>query len=439
MTVTAPDTAQLRELLAAVGGASPARDDAERIDRVRLFEELKAAIEAAQAGEAVAFDRSQRAAQAVAGEPPARQGRGVAAQLGLALRVSPWRAQRWLGWAKILTGELPAARAELSTGRVSAWKTMLLARETAGLSREDRAEVDRELAPKLAGWGDRQVEGEARKAAYRLDPHAAVARARVAESERHVSIRPVPDAMARLSIVAPVAQAVAAYAALRRHADTTTAADGRGRGQLMADTAITRLTGQSCADAVPVEAEIVMTDLALLAPPGTPGREEPAHLTGYGPIPASFARDLVLGDHSDAPRWLRRLYRAPKTGQLAAMDSTRRAFTANQRRFLRLRDQTCRTPYCDAPIRHADHVHPHEHGGSTSVINGEGLCEAGNYAKQAPGWSQRVEPDGSITTRTPTGHEYRSHPPDPPRGAPPPAPSELERRGRVLLDLHWAA
>ena len=182
----------------------------ERIDRLRLFEEFKAAVEAAQAREAVAFDRSQRAAQAVAGEPSARQGRGVASQVALALRVSPWRAQRWLGWAKILTAELPATYAELSAGRVSAWKTMLVARETAVLSREDRAAVDPELAPKLAGWGDRRVEGEARKAAYRLDPHAAVERARVAESERHVSIRPVPDTMVRLSAVLPVAQGVPA-------------------------------------------------------------------------------------------------------------------------------------------------------------------------------------------------------------------------------------
>ena len=125
MEGSAPSTAQLQDLLRSLAGASPAVDDAERIDRLRLFEELKAAVEAAQAREAVAFDRSQRAAQAVAGVPAARQGRGVADQVGLALRVSPWRAQRWLGWAKILTSELPATYAELAAGRVSAWKTML--------------------------------------------------------------------------------------------------------------------------------------------------------------------------------------------------------------------------------------------------------------------------------------------------------------------------
>ena len=430
MIRTAPSTAELQSLLLAVGGESPARDDAERIDRIRLFEELKAAFEAAQAREAVAFDRSQRAAQAVAGEPPSRQGRGIADQVALALRVSPHRAQRWLGWAKVLTAELPSTFAQLSAGRVSAWKTMLVARETAVLSRDDRQDVDRELAPKLSGWGDRRVEGETRKTAYRLDPHAAVARARVAESERHVSIRPVPDTMVRLSATLPVAQGVACYAALRRAADTTAGGDGRGRGQVMADTLVERLTGQATAQAVPVEIELVMSDETLL------GGDEPAELPGYGPIPAGLARDLALGDV--APRWLRRLYRRPRTGDLAAMDSRGREFTANQRRFLRLRDRTCRTPWCDAPVRHADHVRPHEHGGATAVANGQGLCEAGNHAKQAPGWSQRVEPDGSITTRTPTGHEYRSESPDPPRRTVR-RRTPVEARFARHLELYWAA
>ncbi len=437
MHATAPTTEELQVLLRSLSGASPAVDDAERIDRLRLFEELKAAVEAAQAREAVAFDRSQRAAQAVAGEPAARQGRGVASQVGLALRVSPWRAQRWLGWAKILTSELPATYAELSAGRVSAWKTMLVARETAVLSREDRAAVDAELAPKLAGWGDRRVEGETRKAAYRLDPHAAVERARVAESERHVSIRPVPDTMVRLSAVLPVAQGVACYAALCHAADTTVAdGDARGRGQIMADSLVERLTGQANAPDVPVEIELVMSDQTLLGGP------EPALIPGYGPVPAGLARDFALaaGDNDAAPRWLRRLFRHPETGELAAMETRRREFTVNQRRFLRLRDQSCRTPYCDAPIRHGDHIRPHAEGGPTSVHNGQGDCEHCNHAKQAPGWQATPAPDGSITTRTPTGHHYRSELPDPPRARPQRArsPVELSAR-RLLVDLRWAA
>ena len=74
------------------------------------------------------------------------------------------------------------------------------------------------------------------------------------------------------------------------------------------------------------------------------------------------------------------------------------------------------------------------------MINGDGLCEAGNHAKQAPGWSQKVEPDGSITTRTPTGHTYRSELPDPPRGSPDRRRPPARRPGHhFVIDLRWAA
>ncbi|MCW2525941.1 MAG: endonuclease, partial [Pseudonocardiales bacterium] len=103
-------------------------------------------------------------------------------------------------------------------------------------------------------------------------------------------------------------------------------------------------------------------------------------------------------------------------GHLAAMDTKARLFTSNLRLFLLLRDQTCRTPFCDAPVRHADHVQPFEDGGRTDIANAQGLCEACNHAKQAAGWYQRPAGDGSgdIITNTPTGHLYRSRAPDPP-------------------------
>jgi hypothetical protein len=85
--------------------------------------------------------------------------------------------------------------------------------------------------------------------------------------------------------------------------------------------------------------------------------------------------------------------------------------------MLVLRDQACRTPYCDAPIRHADHIRPHRVGGPTSLANAAGLCERCNHAKEAPGWATRVETsaDWSSAHRsvvmTPTGHPYPSEAP----------------------------
>ncbi|MGI8761476.1 MAG: hypothetical protein ACR2LF_09355 [Jatrophihabitantaceae bacterium] len=68
---------------------------------------------------------------------------------------------------------------------------------------------------------------------------------------------------------------------------------------------------------------------------------------------------------------------------------------------------------------------PADEGGPTSAADGQGLCEACNYAKQADGWTQRLVAAEIITT-TPTGHRYRSSPPRPPGWRPPRSPVELQ-------------
>jgi hypothetical protein len=219
--------------------------------------------------------------------------------------------------------------------------------------------------------------------------------------------------MANLTALLPVAQGVACKVALEQEANRLRAeGDTRTRGQIMADTLVARLTGQSTAAAVPVEVNLVMTDRSLFS-----GAQTPAHLDGYGPIPAALARDLVR----DADKaWIRRLFTRPDDGTLAAMDSRRRLFDGQLRRFLVLRDQTCRTTWCDALVRHADHIVPATDEGPTSADNGQGLCEACNYTKQRPGWSARRIPGHRhpIEITTPTGHTYRSHAPDPPGTGP---------------------
>ncbi|MBK8867681.1 MAG: HNH endonuclease [Actinomycetales bacterium] len=117
------------------------------------------------------------------------------------------------------------------------------------------------------------------------------------------------------------------------------------------------------------------------------GSSEPAHLPGYGPIPAAIARTLVR----DADRaWIRRLFTTPNSRDLVALDSTRRFFNGGLRRLLVLRDQTCRTPWCDAPITAADHTHPAHRGGTTTAANGTGLCQRCNNTKETPGWHTDV-------------------------------------------------
>ena len=136
---------------------------------------------------------------------------------------------------------------------------------------------------------------------------------------------------------------------------------------------------------------------------------------------------------------LRRLYAHPRSGALVAMESRARLFPRGLAAFIALRDGRCRTPYCDAPIRHRDHAQPWADGGATAAYNGLGSCERCNYTKQAPGWRVTTNIDETHTHTaeftTPTGKTYRS-------AAPPRAPaitiSHVEVRIGVAIAKHAA-
>ncbi|UYG16121.1 HNH endonuclease [Brachybacterium huguangmaarense] len=74
------------------------------------------------------------------------------------------------------------------------------------------------------------------------------------------------------------------------------------------------------------------------------------------------------------------------TGELVAMDSRARAFPAPLEQMVRWRESTCASPWCNATVRHIDHVAPHAHGGATSYANAQGLCVRCNLLKDHAGW-----------------------------------------------------
>ncbi|MGO9282739.1 MAG: HNH endonuclease [Mycobacterium sp.] len=401
----------------------PDADESALVERIAELERIKSAAAAGQARAAAALDATRRTAEAAAGVPAAGRGRGVASEIALARRDSPVRGNRHLGFAKALVYEMPHTLAALEAGVLTEWRATLIVRESACLDVEDRRALDAELCADpaaLDGMGDARVAAAAKTIAYRLDPHAVVDRAAKAETERTVSIRPAPDTMTYLTALLPVAQGVSVYAALRREADTRT--DGRSRGQVMADTLVERVTGRSAAAATPIAVNLVLSDQTLLG-----GSSAPADVCGYGPIPAAVARGLVCGAVTDerSRATLRRLYAHPASGALVAMESRARLFPRGLAAFIGLRDQRCRTPYCDAPIRHRDHARAWASGGVTSAGNGLGLCEQCNYVKEVAGWAVESGIDEkcrhTAEFTTPTGRRYRS-------GAPPlpTAPARME-------------
>ena len=416
--LTKPSVDEVHAGVAALGRIGEGADDQQRIDLIRGLEELKCAAEAAQAVLTAAFDRSQREAEARAGVPEERRGRAVAAQVALARRESPHRARQHVGLALVLRDEMPRTHAAFRAGRLTEWRATLLARETACLSRADRAEVDRRLAEDLdalEAMSDRELVARAKELAYELDPVSFVERRRRAEADRHVSLRPAPDVMSQLSTLLPVKQGVAVWAVLGREADRAKAAgDERSRGQIMADTLVERvLAGESAATGsgsassqLPVMINLMVDDAVLLG-----DRNGMGWVEHYGPVPGDLLREWIAANAEEGvDQWVRRLYVTPSTGELVSMDSQGRRFEGRLADYLRLRDRVCRTRNCGAPVRHLDHAHDHADGGPTTAANAQGLCEDCNYAKQAPGWSARPRPGPrhTIETITPTGHRYTS-------------------------------
>jgi Domain of unknown function (DUF222) len=413
--------AMLSELANAVAVCAELRDvgevsDAERIDRIARLERLKAAAAGLQAAESVRFAQSQVAQQIAADVHPKAIGRGIADQLALACKVSPTEGSRRLRMARALWFDLPGTFRLLTGGQLSEYVASLVVSETRHLDARTRREVDAKIVTTgIAGMGPRRAAAYARRHAYQADPHGYLERGRTERKHRRVGLRPAPDTMAVMSGYLPVEQGVACLAALRRHTDAAKAdGDQRTRDQIMADTLVERLTGQAAAADVNVELQLLMPLDALLKPDSSTAAE----MAGHGPVPAGIARHIL--HTSRGRRCWRRLFTAPAGGPIVGGDRCRRRFDGLLATLITLRDQACRDPYCDAPIRHLDHVHRRVDGGSTTMANGRGLCERGNYIREMPGWLATVIDDGrhyrphTVVITTPTGHSYTSSAPQPP-------------------------
>ncbi|WP_166904431.1 DUF222 domain-containing protein [Mycobacterium sp. DL440] len=396
----------------------PDADEAALRDRIAELERLKSAAAAGQARATAALEIARRTAEAARGVPALRRGRGLGSEIGLARLGSPNRGSHHLADARILVHDLPYTLAALETGVLTEWRAHLIVREAACLCPADRRRLDQQLcenATTLIGLGDTRLSADAKSIAYQLDPQAVIDRVTRAPEDRNVTFRPAPDNMTRVTALLPATDGAAVQATLSRSADRCT--DGRNRGQAMADTLTARITGRDVATAVPAAVNLVLSDDTLFG-----GAAQPAHLENYGPIPAAMARRLISNAVANDNSWatLRRLYAAPDTGALVAMESRSRRFPKGLAQFIALRDEICRTPYCNAPIRHIDHVTPHHQHGPTSAANGEGLCERCNYVKETPGWRvvASVDEFGRHCTEhiTPTGAVYRSTAPPLPGG-----------------------
>lgn len=154
--------------------------------------------------------------------------------------------------------------------------------------------------------------------------------------------------------------------------------------------------------------------------------DEPAVLDGYGPIPASMARQLL----AKGAESFRRVLLDPSDGTPLEIGRTSYRLTKAMRKALHLRDGKCAFPGCsnNALDNEIDQLKAWQHGGTTGISNLAQLCPKHHRLKHNSGW----EPTSTTNDKppgwtSPTGQQYQAEQPDhePPQWPPGILPLEI--------------
>nr|WP_249273806.1 HNH endonuclease signature motif containing protein [Agreia sp. VKM Ac-1783] len=143
--------------------------------------------------------------------------------------------------------------------------------------------------------------------------------------------------------------------------------------------------------------------------------EEPATLEGYGPIDADTARRVA----ARAPSFFR-LLTHPETGTVLSVGRDHYEVPADLRRWLRVRDETCRAPGCNRLARRSDcdHCTDWSAEGLTAHDNLAHLCRGHHSLKHRTDWNYAHRGGGTLEWTSPTKKTYVTHPAVQMRGAP---------------------
>jgi hypothetical protein len=378
-------TADLHDLADLLASLVPSGHPADLLDQLEALERIKAAAAAAQVAVTAAFADAADAEHVPTGgrrTPP--RAMSIGAEVALATLASPWAGEQRVLLSRRLRDDLPLTLAALAGGELTEDRAFAVARDVAHLDPAQRRVVDSDLEPRLPGLGDHRLREAVRRSCLTTAADAEARRHRRARADRRVTTRRLDDGTGQLVATLPLEVLAGVRASLDDAAATARAeGDPRTGGQVRADVLAARVTGVDPSVEPPhVQVTLVVGVESLF---GTGA--EPGLIQGEGFLPAALCTDLVRRASAAAKATLRRLFVAPDDRSLVAMESTSRRFAGLLAELLRLRDGgTCRTPGCDATIRHLDHVQRDADGGRTSVLNGQGLCERCNYVKETPGW-----------------------------------------------------
>jgi len=413
---------QLRAVAKGPFGAAAYRELDLLADELQQVDRQLAALEARRIDVLARGDRwAERAAEThlqVSGNAAERRQMAqdtVVLELSCATRVPRATLSGQLATAVELDG-LPVTLAALRAGRMSVRHARVIADTCIAVPREAAIALERQLAAVAESTSPSLLRRKARALRERMHPESIQQRVRIARQERRVAFEAADDGMAWLHLFAPAPECLRVYETVTEVATARQCSnENRTLPQLRADALVDFVLGprhgqtadrdeivERARRAAQPRIFVTVPVLSLLGL-----SDEPATLDGYGPIDPETARQLT----AEAPG-LSRLLTHPISSAVLDVDRNSYRVPADLKRWLQVRDSTCRAPFSGVAAARCDldHTQAWEHEGRTRHDNLAHLSRGWHRAKHRLGWRLRQGAGGILTWTSPTGRTYTTQP-----------------------------
>ncbi len=276
----------------------------ELVDALRRAHGAAAFAQAAEVTAIRELYRRHRAANAAPGVGGVRAGEFAAAEISVAVHVSEGVAAALIDIGLALDS-LPRTKLAFAAGRIDLSRVQVIADSMRGLTRELREALEPRLIDAAQRSDPARLRQTAQRWVTRLDPHGEQRRREERETDRDVRIRAVQDGMAVFDGLLPAAGAQTLAMRLREMSLQVCDDDPRTMPQRRADALIALADGSArlhcgcshgpaCPKAdVPATPRRPLIQVGVSAETLLGLRDDPAYLSGYGPIDAALARTIA--------------------------------------------------------------------------------------------------------------------------------------------------
>ena len=362
--------------------------------------------------------------------------RELVSSVACALRLPERTAENLIETSRILLNDLRETHDALATGLISYRHAETIVDHALSIPTESTAEFEATVLAFAPTVTNTQLDRRAGRIRERMHPESIRTRHRVAVDKRCVDLTPARDGMAWLSAHLPAATATAAYNRITdlalhvegpREGSTLTQlradvfadllVDGftyeliahpfaahdrtngsRRSGEVLDGSRAVRSIRSGVGRGIRATVHVTVPVMTLLG-----ATEAPAELEGYGPIDAATARTLAAG----APSF-HRILTHPETGAVLSVGRDSYAVPRDLRRWLVIRDETCRFPGCNRSARRSDidHSIDWQYGSNTTHDNLAHLCSSHHHMKHQTAWSYTQHAGGRLEWTSPSRHLY---------------------------------